>query len=143
MRKLLAALFGAGLLALLGASSALAQATTGPSNLPLCNKIATFSGVAVATRLVSGVVGQTIIICGWHVTTSSGTAVTFSITFGTKTTNECDTNTVTVVPTLNITSAAPSSDHISSATTSITGATNLCITPSSATESGVVYYGQF
>jgi hypothetical protein len=135
----LAIALGAGL----WAGSASAQNTGGPPNIPGCNKIATFIGVAVATKLVSGVSGQNIFVCGWHVTTSSGTTVTFSLTYGTKTTNECDTNTVVIVPALNITSAAPSSDHIDNAITSAAGPTNLCITPSSTTESGVVYYAQF
>ena len=120
-----------------------AQSTSGAANLPSCNKVANFAGVAIATRLATSKPGQNIFICGWHITTSSsGTPVTFAITFGTVTTTECDTGTINVTPALNITANAPSSDHLGSAFTSAAAPNNLCITPSSTTISGVVYYGQ-
>ena len=138
MRLALALALGLSLLA----GPALAD-SVGPPNAILCNKIATFTGLAANTVLIPAVAGQTINFCGWHVTTSSVTSVTFAISMGTQTTNPCDTGTKTVTPALSILNSAPSSDHIDYAVTSSNPSQALCITPSSTTESGVIYYAQY
>jgi hypothetical protein len=128
---------------LLWAGSALAQGQVGPPNMILCNKTASFSGVSAVTKLVSGAsTGKAVFICGWHVTNTAGTG-TFTITYGTKTTNECDTANGSILPTTNVTSSAPSSDHIDYASVQTPLNTDLCVTPSAITLSGIVYYSQF
>ena len=126
----------------LWAASAPAQ-SIGPPNEVICNKTATFTGVSAVTTLVPAVSGKTIVMCGWHVTTSSTSSVTFAITSGTQTTNPCDTATQTITPALSLLNSAPSSDHIDFAISTIPTANALCITPSSTTISGVIYYAQF
>lgn len=133
------------------AGSAHAQ-SIGPTNYLTCNKTAVFSGVTGVTSLIAGVSGKTIAICGWHVTSTSGTSATFQFTTGTQTTNPCDTGTVNITPALNVTSSAPSSDHIEFSITTvgnpgIGGSTttfpSVCVNPSATGISGLVYYSQF
>ena len=131
------------LLLVLTPQLALAQSVVGPTNAILCNKTATFAGLAANTVLVPVVSGQIVVVCGWHVTTSSGTSVTFSLATGTQTTNPCDTGTKSITPALSVTSSAPSADHIDFAIASSAAGQALCVTPSSNTISGLVYYSQF
>lgn len=129
--------------ALLWAGSALAQGQVGPPNMILCNKTVAFSGVNAVTKLVSGAsTGKSVFICGWHVTNTAASG-TFTMTYGTKTTNECDTANGTILPAMNVTSSAPSSDHIDYASTQAPVNTDLCVTPSAITLSGIIYYSQF
>ena len=138
MRKLLLAT-----LILLWPGFSWAQGIIGPVNQVLCNKVATFSGVAVATQLVAPVTGARVFICGWHVTNSSTTSYTFSINYGTQTTNPCDTGTVNMTPALSVLNSAPSADHIDYAVMQTTPSQQLCITPNNAALSGLVYFSQF
>lgn len=122
-----------------------AQSTGGPANNPACNKTALFSGVAVATKLVSNATGKAIFLCGWHITNTAA-AGTFQFTSGTQTTNPCDTGSANVTPTFNVTSSAPSADHLQGSQTQIgttTTPVDLCVTPSVNTISGMIWYSQF
>lgn len=128
---------------LLWADLAFAQAQVGPANQVLCNKTVSFSGVSAITKLVSGAgTGKSIFICGWHVTNTAASG-TFSVTYGTQVTNPCDTGSGTILPVLNVTSTAPSADHIDYAVAQIPVSTDLCVTPSANTLSGIFYYSQF
>jgi len=128
-------------------SSALSQPTAvGPANAILCNQIANMAvGPTTSTRLVQGVLGRVIVVCGWHVT-NTGAAGTFTFTTGTGGT--CGTGTATVIVAQSVSNTAPSADHQSFAffSTSLvnTGTpTDFCITPSVATIAATVYFAQF
>lgn len=139
MRKLWAALlvfFG-----LACAAPAMAENTVGPSNQVLCNKIAVLAaGPTTSTQLVAAVSGQSVFVCGWHVT-NTGAAGNFILTNGTG--SNCGTGTATLIPATNVTNTAPSADHISIAAWQVPQSNALCITPSVATISAVIYYSQF
>jgi hypothetical protein len=137
MKKLCAAL----LFLLAFVSAALADNTVGPTNQIICNKVAQFNaGPVVLTQIVPAVAGQAIYVCGWH-TTNTGATGTFSFSYGTGA--NCATGTTAVIPATNVTSTAPSADHISIATIFAPVNNALCITPSVATISSVIYYSQF
>ena len=129
--------------ALLCVSPAFPQAPVGPPQQISCNKTAYFSSISANTVLVPATAGKLIAVCGWHVTTSSTTSVTFQITAGTQTTTPCDTGTITFTPTLQLLNTAPSSDHIDYATITSQYSQALCINPSSSTIAGLVYYSQY
>jgi hypothetical protein len=121
-----------------------AENAVGPSNLILCNKIATQAvGVSASTKMITGVTGQTILICGWDVSNTGATG-TFAFTSGTG--SNCGTSSVTVIPALNITNTAPAVDRQQYATIQI-GTTavplDFCITPSVNTIAAVVWFAQF
>lgn len=122
------------------ATFAHAENTIGPTNQVLCNKIATLTGAAVITQIVAPVTGQTIYVCGWTVTNTGATG-SFSLQTGTGTT--CGTNTVTAIPALSITSTAPATDHDMVAAWQTPLSSALCITPSVATITSIIYYAQF
>jgi hypothetical protein len=123
-------------LALLCPSMGFAQ-WLGPPNAVLCNQIATFSGVAVATQLVAPTAGKQIYWCGFQSTNSSVTTYSIQFTFGTGAT--CGTNSVNFLPVINVTTTAVS-DHSQYAVTSAAVGSGLCVTPSNAAISGQVYY---
>jgi hypothetical protein len=118
------------------ANAALAQ-WLGPPNAVLCNQIATFSGVAVATQLVAPVTGKQVFFCGFQATNSSATTYNFTFSFGSGAT--CGTNTVTFTPAINVTTNSVT-DHAQYGTTSSAVGSGLCVTPSNAAISGMVYY---
>jgi hypothetical protein len=130
------------LLVVLTSASASAQPTIiGPAQTAICNKIATLAvGPTTITQVIAGVAGQSIFICGWHVTNTGATG-TFSISIGTG--SNCGTGTVVVVPAVNVTSTAPSADHIDYASQQVPAGNALCVTPSVATISFVFWYSQF
>lgn len=132
MRRLLLAL-GLALLAW----GAQAQSPLGPPNQLLCNKQAQFSGVSVATQLVAAATGETVVLCGWHVTNSGATG-TFQFNNGTGA--ACGTNTAAMTPVFSVTSTAPSSDHVDYAQMQTPVSAALCVTPSVSTISGIVWY---
>ena len=99
-----------GLLALLLLPVGPAQAQIGPPNQIQCNSFVNFTGSGAAARIIQGVSGKVIYICGWHVTSTSSTTTTFQLTVGTGT--NCGTGTITVTPALNVTITAPSTDHV-------------------------------
>ena len=129
-----------GLLGLVWAGPTLAQTTGGPPNQIICNKVASFSGVAVSTQLVAAITGQSIFVCGWHVTNTAGSG-TFQFTTGTGT--ACATGSANVTPALNVTSSAPSADHVDYATISSSMGNAFCVIPSVTTLSGLIFYSQF
>lgn len=105
MRKLPLLLVGA-LVAL--ASPTQAQVVGGQQIV--CNQTFQVSQGAVAlTKIISGIAGRTISICGWAA--SAGAAAgTFSISYGTGT--NCATGTVTVVPIMNLAINSTDNDHV-------------------------------
>lgn len=116
-------------------------AQVGPPNTIQCNQVAALTaGPIVITQIQAGLTGKIITICGWHIT-NTGASGTFSLSYGTGT--NCGTGTTTIVPPLNVTSSAPSADHVDFASLSIPAGNALCITPSVATIAGVVFIGQF
>ena len=137
MRKLLASL----LLLLSLSAPAFAENAIGPSNVVLCNKIATQAvGQSSLTQIIAAVTAQTIILCGWEIT-NTGAIGTFSFTSGTGV--NCATNPVVVIPPLNITNTAPSVDRQQYATIQLPLGAALCITPSVATIASVIWFTQF
>lgn len=76
-----------------------AQAQVGPPQIA-CNKIFQVSQGAVAlTKVVSGVAGQSITICGWALNAGAA-AGTASISYGTGT--NCGTGTTTIYPVISL-----------------------------------------
>ena len=143
MRKLFTVLA----LALLALSGAQAQGPiVGPGQPILCvTAVSLAVGPSTITRIIQGVSGKGINICGWHITNTAASG-TFSFSIGTGT--NCGTNTSVVIQPQSISSTAPVTDHIDYAFLSVpplTGGvpTDLCITPSVATIAAVVYYNQF
>jgi hypothetical protein len=65
------------------------------------------------------------------------------VTYGTQTTNPCDTANGAFTPVLNVSNTAPSTDHIDFAINQSATGSGLCLTPSVATIGGIVYYAQF
>ena len=123
------------------ATAALAQATGGPPNQILCNKVAQMAaGPAAITQVVPLAAGKTIFVCGWHVTNTAASG-NFSFSYGTG--SNCGTGTTTIIPAMNVTSSAPSADHIDYAQISAPPGNALCITPSVATIAAIIYYSQF
>jgi len=127
--------------------SAFSQPTAvGPANAILCNQIANMAvGPTTSTRLVQGVLGKTIVVCGWHVTNSAASG-TFTFTTGTGGT--CGTGPATIIVPQSVSSNAPSADHQSFAffsTAVVTSGTpiDFCVTPSVATIAVTVYFAQF
>jgi hypothetical protein len=113
----------------------------GPGNLLICPRLATLAvGPSTITQIVPAVTGQSISICGWHIT-NTGTTGTFSLSSGTG--SNCGTGTNLFIPPQNVTSTAPATDHIDYAIFTLPISTALCITPSVATIAAVVYYNQF
>lgn len=127
--------------ALLFPGLALAQSPIGPPNQILCAGAKTFSGVSAATSLVSAVTNNWVFICGWHVTNTAASG-TFQFEYGTQTTNPCDTGTTAVTPVFNVTSSAPSADHVDYAQIAVPRGNQLCVVPSVTTIAGMVWFYQ-
>lgn len=122
-------------------SVAQAQTPVGPPNQILCNNIATLAvGPTTITQIVAAATGARVFICGWHVT-NTGAAGTFTLSTGTGT--NCGTNTATLIPAMNVTNTAPSSDHVDYAQLQTAQSVALCVTPSVATIAVLVWYNQF
>lgn len=142
MKKLSAAL--AFILWLACAAPAPAENTVGPAQQVLCNKTAIASVVsATTTLLITGISNQSIFGCGWHVTSALATTTTFQFVYGTGAT--CGTGQVALTPPFNITSAAPSADHISLANYQVPAGNNVCVITGAGTtgDAVVIYYSQF
>src|SRR6266404_228770 len=139
MKKLCAALI---LLLLLWPSAAFAQ-YVGTLTQIQCNKVAIVeagtSGVQIA---IPAVAGQSISICGWNITNSS-TNGTMAITFGTQTTIPCDTGIKKLSPAFTVSSNSPNASQTQYATQSSIAGQALCINPSAATFTALVWYAQF
>jgi hypothetical protein len=124
-------------------ASANAQSPVGPPNAVLCNgSVVMEVGPTTTQKLVSNVPGKNIFVCGWHITNTGATG-TFSITSGTQTTNPCDTNIKKMTPVMNVTSTAPSADHVDFAQFQVNAGSDLCFTPSVATIAVLIWFGQY
>ena len=121
---------------LVGSGFASAQ-QIGPPNMIICNKSATFSGVTGSQSLVAPAARTSVLVCGWDITSTG--AATFAISFGTQTTTPCDTNTVAITPAMNVSTNAVVDHQFYAANSSAVGS-GLCINPSIAGVSGIVYY---
>jgi len=129
------------------AFAAPASAQVGPPNQILCNKqgFATVS-TNTTTSLVTGVAGQTVFICGWHVTSTqpSGNVNAFQFVNGTQG-GPCGTP-VNMTPSFTVANTAPSADHIDFAQMSTPVGAQLCVVSSGTTTTDLrimVWYSQF
>jgi hypothetical protein len=144
MKKLRAALLS--ILWLACAAPAFAQ-QVGPAVQVYCNKSASVTvATATTTSVVAGVANQSIFVCGWHVTSTQAATTTFQFEYGTQG-GPCGSPT-TVTPAFNVTSTAPSADHISIAAIQVpqtAGGNQLCVVSTGATVglAILVYYAQF
>jgi hypothetical protein len=119
-----------------------ARAQVGPPNQLQCNQLISQSASTTSlATLLAGVAGKVIVVCGWHVTSSSGTASTFQLSSGTGT--NCATTNVNLTPAFNVTSTAPSADHVDFAQLSIPAGNNLCIISSGTSLQPSVWVGQY
>lgn len=119
----------------LGSGFASAQ-YLGPPNAVICNKTVSFTGTGAAVSLVAPASRTTVLICGWDVTSTA--ASTFAFTTGTQTTNPCDTNTVAITPTMNVSTNAVV-DHQFYATFSSAPGSGLCVNAGTQI-TGMIYY---
>ncbi len=135
-------------LSLLAWAPSHAENVVGPTNAILCSKTASATPTsATTTALVSGVAGQSIYICGWHVTSILNTTSTFQFEYGTQG-GPCGNSpipTTVITPAFNVTSTAPSADHITYAVLQVPAGAQLCIVTGSGTtgDAVLVYYSQF
>src|SRR5262245_10559893 len=87
-----------------------AQAQPAGGQQIICNKTFQVNQGAVAlTKIISGVSGTTINICGWSASAGAA-ASTFGLSYGTGT--NCGTGTVTLVPTINLAINSNVVDHV-------------------------------
>lgn len=94
MKKLLLAL------ALVLASAVPAASQPGSAQPTICNKVFVVSqGATAITRIITGVAGQNISICGF-VYNSGAAASTGTLSYGTGT--NCGTGTTTLIPTISL-----------------------------------------
>lgn len=139
MRKLLLSLVALAALC----SPASPQGTiVGPGQPILCGQnkgSGGFTGTAALAQIIGPVAGQSIYICGWHITNTAATG-TFSFSYGTGT--NCGTGTNTFLPNVSVSNTAPATDHIDYAFIQIPAGNALCQN-STATVSGAVWYSQF
>ena len=112
--------------------SARAEQVAGPTNQILCNRTAQASpATATTTLVITGSTGQTVNICGWHVTSTQATSTTFQFEYGTGAT--CGTGTNTITPAFNVTSTAPSADRQAVAYITLPIANSLCVVSTGTT----------
>lgn len=128
------------------ASPAWGQGQIGPLNTVQCSaNIIIPVGASGVTKVATGAVGKVIYICGWH-QSNTGTSGNFQLSYGTGA--NCTTSNATLTPLMNVSSTAPSVDHIQYAqmqvpTNSTAGANpDLCITVTTGV-GGLVYMGQY
>ena len=117
--------------------------TLGPPNSIACSQQAVANiASATTTSLVAGVAGKSIFICGWHVTSINAASTTFQFEYGTGA--SCTTPTV-LTPAFNVTSTAPSADHVDYTHMQIPAGQQLCVvTGAGATGTAVfVWFNQF
>lgn len=140
IKLLLALLLSLGL-----ACPAFADNTVGPTNQVICNKfVALTVSSATTTSVATGIAGQSIFICGWHVTTiQTATFPTFQFEYGTQG-GPCTSPTI-VTPAFGVTNTAPSADHISIATIQAPQGAQFCVVSGATTTNLAieVYYSQF
>jgi len=135
MKKLSVALF----LWLAFLSPAWADQTVGPTNSIIRNKQGQLTGTGATAQIVPGVAGQSIYICGWHVTNTAASG-TFQFSYGTGTTCTSGTN---ITPSFTVSNTAPSADHITAAWTNGGQGQTLCVNATVTTVVVMVFYSQF
>jgi len=118
---------------------ALAENAVGPTNAILCNKANSLIGTGAAASIVPGVAGQSINICGWHVTNTAATG-TFQFVYGTGAT--C-TSPTSITPVFSVSNTAPSADHISVAWFSVPAGQTVCLNATVTTVTAEFYFSQF
>lgn len=118
--------------------TALAEQVGPPNNIQ-CNAFASFTGTGAAATIVTAAVGKIIVICGWHVTSTSSTTTTFQFSQGSAANCGGGTN---ITPALNVTITAPSADHIDYASLSTPQNFNVCVNAPAAVTGGL-WYAQF
>ena len=129
------------LLCLFSGSAWSQPSIVGPGQAVLCTGIAVLpSGSTGLTQIVAAITNARVYICGWHITNTGATG-TFTLTIGSGL--NCVTNPVVIIPAVNVTSTAPSADHIDYASQQIPAGNTLCVTSSVATISYVFWYSQF
>jgi hypothetical protein len=137
MRKLVATLHLLFWLACV--APAFAENSVGPTNQVVCNKQALFTGTGSAAQVVAGVTGQSIFICGWHVTNTAASG-SFQLLYGTGSTCTSPTN---ITPVLSVSNTAPSADHITAAWFNTPAGATLCSNATVTTVIVMVFYAQF
>lgn len=115
------------------------RAQVGPPNTIQCNQFVNFTGSGSAATILAGATGKIIVICGWHVTSTSNTTTTFQLSSGSAANCSGGTN---ITPALNVTITAPSADHVDFASLSLPAGQNLCVN-APASVAGGVWAGQF
>jgi hypothetical protein len=104
------------------------QAQLGPPNQIQCNNAPQQPIADITTgttvKLVTEVTGKVIYLCGWHVTAVA--ASTFKFSFGTGA--NCATGNTVLTPTFNVSTNAPSQDHVEFASISTLVSQGLCVT---------------
>jgi hypothetical protein len=138
MKRLLLTL---GLLLSLSASARAQPTIIGPAQTAICNQITSLAvGPTTITTAIAGVAGKSIFVCGWHITNTGATG-TFTLTVGSGA--NCVTSPTVIVQAANVTSTAPSADHVEYATSQIPVGQSLCVTSSVATIAYVFWFSQF
>jgi len=117
------AVIGLALVVGLGSLAAPAQ-PVGPPNEIWCNKTAVFSGGPSTASLIAGVTGRTINICGFIVTATAASTVSFAHGGGAT----CGTNTIQITLAHNLLAGGVLSYTSGSAWYSTTAGNSLCIT---------------
>lgn len=111
-----------------------ARAQVGPPNTIQCNQFVSFTGTGAVATILAGKAGQIIVICGWHVTSTSSTTTTFQLSMGSAANCGGGTN---ITPALNVTITAPSADHVDFASLSLPTNQNLCVNAPAAITGGI------
>lgn len=136
------------LLLIAGALLALATSANAQPAVNGCNKIFQVNQAAVAlTKIISGVAGQHIDICGWSLNAGAA-AGTASLSYGTGT--NCGTGTTTIYPVIALGINGTFMDHISVPQTPVPSVNasavpiDVClVTTGTGPTSVIIYYAQF
>lgn len=112
----------------------------GPPNAISCNKLYGLSpGSAGLQTMVAGVTGQSIFICGWQTTISTGNA-TWQLFGGTGT--NCGTVATALTPPMNI-GTTPLTTQFGYAVLQLSQGANLCVNTASSNMAVIVWGAQF
>jgi hypothetical protein len=129
------------LLCLFSGSAWSQPSIVGPGQAVLCTGIAVLpSGSTGLTQIVAAITNARVYICGWHITNTASSG-TWALGSGTGT--NCGTGGVSLIPAQNVSSNAPSADHIDFASLQTGISQALCLNPSVNTISGLIYFNQF
>ena len=119
-----------------------ARAQSTISGAAFCNRYYQTNQAAVAlTKVISGVAGQSIQLCGWSLS-GGAAASSASLSYGTGT--NCATNTAVLQPLVNVAINGSYVDHIPFVGQVVPVANDLClVTTGTGPLSVVIYYSQF